>query len=62
METFNETERMGLVHRTVAFGLAFAATTFVATSTAVLFSVQAHAGDSTFIQVLLAPIHAVFGG
>jgi hypothetical protein len=62
MESFNETERMGLVHRTIAFGLAFATTSFIATSTAVLFSVQAHTGSGTLVETVFAPVRAVFGG
>jgi hypothetical protein len=62
MENINETERMGLVHRTLAFGLAVAATSFIATSTAILFSVQTHTGGSSLVQVVLEPIRAVFGG
>jgi hypothetical protein len=62
MESFNETERMGLVHRTVAFGLAVAATCFIATSIAVIFTDNTHTFGSALAHVALAPLRAVFGG
>jgi hypothetical protein len=62
MESCNETERMGLVHRTVAFGLAVATTTFIATSIAVIFTGNTLRFGQALFDGALAPLRAVFGG
>jgi len=62
MENINETEQLGLVHRTIAFGLALATTSFIATSVAVVFTGSTHTVGSALADVMLAPLRAVFGG
>jgi hypothetical protein len=63
METFNnETQRMDLVHRALALGLAFATTAFITTSVAVVFTGNTHTVGSALVQVALAPLRAVLGG
>ena len=62
MEISNETQRMDLVHRTVAFGLALATTAFIATSIAVVFTGNTHAVGRAVVQVALAPLRAILGG
>ena len=62
METSNESERMGLVHRTVAFGLALATTSFIAASVAVVFTGNTHTVGSALAHAALAPFRAVLGG
>ncbi|MET0279688.1 MAG: hypothetical protein ABW278_01005 [Steroidobacteraceae bacterium] len=57
----NEIERVGLVHRAVALGLAFATTGFIATSVAVVFTGNTHGIGAAVAQVA-APLRAVFGG
>jgi hypothetical protein len=60
MEQSNETFAAGLVHRAVAFGLAFATTVLVATSTAVVFTGNTqHVG--TAIRVVATPVRALLG-
>jgi len=61
METINETRRMDLVHRTIAFGLALATTSIITTSVAVVFTGNTHTLGRAFVQVALAPLRAVFG-
>jgi hypothetical protein len=62
MENAHETERMGLVHRTIAFGLALATTSFIAASVAVVFTGNTHTVGSALVHVALAPFRAVVGG
>jgi hypothetical protein len=62
MESFNETKRMGLVRRAVAFGLAVASTGVIATGTAVIFSGNPQSAGRAFVDFALAPLRAVFGG
>ena len=62
MENTNEIERLGLVHRTIAFGLAVATTSFIATSVAVIFTGNTQTVGSALVNVALAPLRAVFGG
>ena len=62
METINEIERLGLVHRTIAFGLAVASTTFIASSVAFVFTPDKHAVGAALVNAALAPLRAVFGG
>jgi hypothetical protein len=62
MENTNEIERMGLVHRAVALGLAFVTTSFIATSVAVVFTGSTHTVGGALASVALAPFRAVFGG
>jgi hypothetical protein len=57
----NETQRLDLVPRTVAFGLAVATTTFIATSVAVVFTGATHSVGTSLVQAALAPLRAVFG-
>jgi hypothetical protein len=61
-KNINEIERVGLVHRTIALGLAFATTSFIATSVAVVFTGNTHAVGVAVAQVAVAPLRAVFGG
>jgi hypothetical protein len=58
----NETQRMDLVHRAVALGLAFVTTSFIATSVAVVFTGNTQTFGSALVQVALAPFRAVLGG
>jgi hypothetical protein len=53
METLNETRRMDLVHRAVAF---------IAASVAVVFTGNTHLIGNALVHVALAPFRAVFGG
>ena len=62
MENINETQRVGLVHRALAFGLALATTSFIATSVAVIFTGSTHTVGSAVARVVLAPLNAIFGG
>ena len=62
MENIDETERMDLVHRTIAFGLALATTSFIATSVAVIFTGSTHTVGSAVVRVVLAPLNAILGG
>jgi hypothetical protein len=62
METINENERLGLVHRAIAFGLAFATTSIVATSVAVVFTGNTQTVGAAIGQVALAPLRALIGG
>ena len=62
MEKTNETQRVGLVHRAFAFGLALATTAFIATSTAVVFTGNAHTVGGALVRVAAAPFHALIGG
>jgi hypothetical protein len=57
-KNINGIERVGLVHRAVAFGLAFATTGFIATSVAVVFTGNTVAAAS----VAVTPLRALFGG
>ena len=61
MEQNNETLATGLVHRAVAFGLAFATTALVATSTAVVFTGNAQNVGSVLVRAVAGPIRAVLG-
>ncbi len=61
MENLNETQRMGLVHRAIALGLALATSGFIATSVAVIFTGNTHTVGSALVHVALAPFRAVFG-
>ena len=61
MEISNETPRMDLVPRTIAFGLALVTTAFVATSVAVVFTGSTHALGAPLVRATLAPLRAVFG-
>jgi hypothetical protein len=60
--TNNETERLGLVHRAVAFGLALATTGFIATSVAVVFTGNTLNAGTAVARVALAPFRAFVGG
>ena len=62
MENNNEIERMGLVHRAVALGLAFATTGFIATGVAVVFTGSTASVGGALASVALAPFRAAFGG
>jgi hypothetical protein len=62
MENTNEIERMGLVHRAVALGLAFVTTSFIATSVAVVFTGNTASVGGALASVAAAPLRAVFGG
>ncbi len=62
MEQINETFHAGLVHRAVAFGLAFATTALVATSTAVVFTGSAQSVGSVLLHAAAGPIRAILGG
>ena len=62
MENANENERLGLVHRTIAFGLALATTSFIAVSVAVIFTGNAPTVGSALAHIALAPLRAAFGG
>lgn len=62
METINENERLGLVHRAIAFGLALATTSFVATSIAVVFTGNTQTVGAAIGRVALAPLRAIIGG
>ena len=62
MENINETERMGLVHRTIAFGLAVVTTGFIATSTTVILTGNTLTIGTALANVALAPLRAAFGG
>lgn len=62
MENAHETDRVGLVHRTIAFGLALATTSFIAASVAVIFTGNTHTIGSALAHIALAPIRAVVGG
>jgi hypothetical protein len=62
MEINNETQRLDLVHRTVAFGLALATTAFTATGVAVVFTGNTYAVGTSLVHVALAPLRAVLGG
>ncbi len=63
METLNnETQRMDLVHRALALGLAFLTTAFIATSVAVVFTGNTHTVGGALAQIALAPLRAVHGG
>lgn len=57
----NETPRLDLVPRTVAFGLAVTTTAFIATSVAVVFTGNTHTVGAALVQVALAPLRAVLG-
>jgi hypothetical protein len=61
MENINETERMGLVHRTIAFGLALATTSIIATSVAVIFTGNTLTVGNAVARVVLAPLSAILG-
>ncbi len=61
MEKINDTQRVGLVHRAFAFGLAFATTAFIATSVAVVFTGSTHAFGGAIARVALAPFQALIG-
>jgi hypothetical protein len=62
MENSNEIERMGLVPRAVALGLAFLTTGFIATSVAVVFTGSTHSVGGALANVAIAPFRAAFGG
>ncbi len=62
MEKINETQRVDLVPRAVAFGLAFATTSFIATSVAVVFTGSTHAVGGAIARVAFAPFQALIGG
>lgn len=62
MENTNEIERLGLVHRTIAFGLAVATTSVVATSVAVIFTGSTQTVATALVNGALAPLRAAFGG
>ncbi len=62
MENNNEIERMGLVHRAVALGLAFVTTSFIATSVAVVFTGNTATVGGALANVAVAPLRSVFGG
>jgi hypothetical protein len=62
MEKINETQRVGLVHRAFAFGLALATTAVIATSTAVVFTGSTHIVGGALARVALAPFQALIGG
>jgi hypothetical protein len=61
MEKNNERTLLGLVHRTVALGLALATTGLIATSTAVVFTGSAEAVAGTFVRAAFAPLRAMLG-
>ena len=61
METLNETERLGLVHRAIAFGLALTTTSLIATSVAVIFTGSGSAFGHALARIALAPLRAFFG-
>jgi hypothetical protein len=58
----NGTERVGLVHRAVAAGLAFTTTAFIATSVAVVFTGNTLSVGAAVARVAVAPLSAFFGG
>lgn len=62
METFNEHERLGLVHRAVAFGLALATTSIIATSVAVVFTGNSQVAGTAVMRFAAASLRAVVGG
>ena len=62
MENINGIERMGLVYRAVALGLALATTSFIAASIAIVFTGSTHTVGSAIARVALAPFQAAFGG
>lgn len=62
METINENERLGLVHRAVAFGLALATTSVIATSVAVVFTGNTQTVGTAVARVAAASVRAVVGG
>ncbi len=62
MENNNANERVGLVHRAIALGLAFATTGFIATSVAVVFTGNTQTVGAAVARVAIAPLSAVFGG
>ncbi len=61
MEQINERTQLGLVHRTVALGLALATTALIATSTAVVFTGSTPAVAGTFARAAFGPLRAVLG-
>jgi len=61
METFNETRQLGLVHRAVAFGLAFATTAFITTSVAVVFTGSTQTVGAHIARAAIAPLRALIG-
>jgi predicted outer membrane repeat protein len=62
MENTNEIERMGLVHRAVALGLAVVTTGFIATSVAVVFTGNTATVGGALASLAIAPLRAAFGG
>ena len=62
MENTNEIERMGLVHRAVALGLAFVTTSLIATSVAVVFTGNTATVGGALASVAIAPFRAALGG
>lgn len=62
MEIINENERLGLVHRAVALGLAFATTSAIAASVAVVFTGNTQTVGTAVARVAVASVRAVVGG
>jgi hypothetical protein len=62
METFNNIDRQGLVHRAVAFAMALGTTAVVATALAVVFAGGTQANGTQLTQTTVAPVSAVLGG
>jgi hypothetical protein len=62
MEIVNENQRLDLVHRAIAFGLAVVTTGIVATSVAVVFTGNTHSVGAALGRVALAPLRAIIGG
>jgi uncharacterized membrane protein len=64
MEKINENQDIrpvGLVHRTIAFGLAFATTGLIATSVAVVFTGSTQSFGVAVARAALAPLRAFVG-
>lgn len=62
MEKNNEIERVGLVPRAVALGLAFVTTSFIATSVVAVFTGNTATVGGAIAKVALAPVSVLFGG
>ena len=62
METRIESPRLAVLHRAIALGLAFATTSFLATSVAVIFTGNTHTVGAALARVAIAPVRALLGG
>ena len=62
MENHTDTFPASVAQRAVAMGLAFATTTFIATSVAVVFTGSTQAFSAQVVRAVATPVRALLGG